>query len=636
MNIIDNYLNTELHDHRKSNLFNAACEANRFGIPESEAIKMLAGKASHIDGLDPETAETKIQEAYKQYPAEHGTKSGNSNISVKETLSGKLIELDLAPVPVPQPKGTKQEQLKKYLEAVFKPNDYIRIDNDPTKGEDSSKYGPREGILCKYEEYMDDLDKNHGKGIFINNESTARGGFVMINPMNGFIKAMKANDVLDHRHVLVECDCLPLEIQMAALRALKLPISALVYSGSRSLHAIVKIEAGYDYVLYEKRVKILFSVLHMARIRNDESCKNPNRWTRLPGFLRKEEPQVNAMQYLVGVNMGLSSWEEWEAYMTEKITGVSEPIEFSQIKEIPRLPMELVKGVLRRGETLLLSGPSKQGKSMLLIALGMALSSGKQWLGIPCNKSKVMYFNAELNADICINRVNDVGIAMGLQRKEYPLVQNLDRSSATVDQVVKTIIRRVQQYAIDVVIIDPIYLLLDDEINSNEVKKFVRAINVLVKQTGVAVVYCHHNNKGNQHSGQSNHMDRVSGSSVFSRSPDAILTFHLDANGKGKLLFTLRSFGLHEPLTIQYQHPLFNVLARVSDAYQTGDPSPRIRKTPGTKPKISADEFRGYMLLNPKATAEDIQRRFKISQSLAYQKRQEYLLNAQQEQNIPV
>lgn len=636
MNSIDNYLSAKLDDHRKIDLFNASCEANRQGLTETEAVNLLLPKATEKDGLDSETAIQKIQEAFKQYPSEHGTKSSGKKVAVKETLSGRLIKLDLTPIRVPESTDTKLEQLRKYIEAVFKPGDHIRIDNDPQHLETGGKYSPRAGFTSRYEKIMEELAVNEGKYIFGTNEQSPHGGFVMINPLNGFPGAIKQEDIIDYRHVLVESDSIPIDWQMAALTELNLPISALVYSGSRSLHAVVKIDAGRDYDLYDKRVEFLFKVLHMARIRVDKQCKNSNRWTRLAGFKRKEDSKsIETMQYLVAVNMGASSWDEWEANMIEKLNGVSEPVEFSQLDKMPDLPVELVSGVLRRGEILLLSGPSKQGKSMLLIALGMALSSGKEWLGFQCKKSKVMYCNAELGSSLCINRVNDVGVAMGIQKNEYPLVQNLERSNATVGQVVKAIIRRIKQHNVDVVIIDPIYLLLDDEINAQEVKKFVRAINILVEETGVAVVYCHHSNKGNPHSNQSNHIDRISGSSVFARSTDGLLTFHLDSSGKGKLFFTLRSFRSPEPMTIQYQHPLFSVIPRVPGTIPSGETIPMKRISGGRKPIISAEEFQGFMLLNPKATAADIQRRFKISQSLAYEKHQEYMSAINIDPNIP-
>lgn len=46
------------------------------------------------------------------------------------------------------------------------------------------------------------------------------------------------------RYALVESDEMNLEEQHAMIRELELPVAALVSSGGKSLHAIVRIEAG--------------------------------------------------------------------------------------------------------------------------------------------------------------------------------------------------------------------------------------------------------------------------------------------------------------------------------------------------------------------------------------------------------
>lgn len=50
-----------------------------------------------------------------------------------------------------------------------------------------------------------------------------------------------------------------LEQQNAILRELELPIACLVYSGKKSLHAIVRVDAA-DYNEYRKRVDYLYEV----------------------------------------------------------------------------------------------------------------------------------------------------------------------------------------------------------------------------------------------------------------------------------------------------------------------------------------------------------------------------------------
>lgn len=69
----------------------------------------------------------------------------------------------------------------------------------------------------------------------------------------------KNENVTDFRYALVESDCMALEEQNAFIRELELPVAVLVYSGGKSVHAIVKVDAP-NYDEYRKRVDYLYTV----------------------------------------------------------------------------------------------------------------------------------------------------------------------------------------------------------------------------------------------------------------------------------------------------------------------------------------------------------------------------------------
>ena len=56
-------------------------------------------------------------------------------------------------------------------------------------------------------------------------------------------------------------------------------------------------------------------------------------------------------------------------------------------RKLPRLPDELIGGILRKRRKMLLAGPSKAAKTGLLMELALALASGGSWLGFPCAKA---------------------------------------------------------------------------------------------------------------------------------------------------------------------------------------------------------------------------------------------------------
>ena len=89
-----------------------------------------------------------------------------------------------------------------------------------------------------------------------------------------------------------------LEQQNAVIRELELPVAMLVYSGGKSVHAIVKVDAP-NYDEYRKRTDYLYNVCHKNGLDVDKQNRNPSRLSRLPGVERKGNKQ-----YIIDTNIG--------------------------------------------------------------------------------------------------------------------------------------------------------------------------------------------------------------------------------------------------------------------------------------------------------------------------------------------
>ena len=182
--------------------------------------------------------------------------------------------------------------------------------------------------------------------------------------------------ISDFRYALVESDGIPIEQQNGIMRDLQLPIACLVYSGGKSLHAIVRVEAG-NAKEYRERVAFLYQICDKNGLQVDRACKNPSRLSRMPGVVRGEKKQ-----YLVAVNIGMSSWDEWKDYIDSVTDDLPEFENMAEIWEnMPELSPPLIENVLRQGHKMLLAGPSKAGKSFALIELCIAMAEGRKWMG---------------------------------------------------------------------------------------------------------------------------------------------------------------------------------------------------------------------------------------------------------------
>ena len=410
-------------------------------------------------------------------------------------------------------------QLIRYLETLFEPGEnvgYVVKSWENEKG----KYVPQDrGSWDRTAgQLIEALSKCGGDiGSVIGDYDPEGGAWIRFNPLDG--KGVRNENVSDFRYALVESDGMEIEKQNAILRELELPIAALVHSGRKSLHAIVRIDAA-DYAEYRKRVDYLYDVCQKNGIKVDTQNRNPSRLSRMPGVERS-----GRKQFLVDTNIGKESWNEWQEWIESVNDDLPDPEGLESVWDhLPELSPCLIDGVLRQGHKMLLAGPSKAGKSFLQIELCIAIAEGRKWLSWPCAKGRVMYVNLELDRASCLHRFRDVYEALGWRPENLRNIDiwNLRGRSVPMDKLAPKLIRRAAKKDYIAIVIDPIYkVITGDENSADQMANFCNQFDKVCTELGCAVIYCHHHSKGSQ--GAKKSMDRASGSGVFARDPDALL-----------------------------------------------------------------------------------------------------------------
>ncbi len=343
------------------------------------------------------------------------------------------------------------------------------------------------------------------------------GAWIRFNPLDG--KGVKNENVTDFRYALVESDSIPVEKQNAIIRELELPVAALVHSGGKSMHAIVRVEAG-SYEEYRQRVDYLYEVCKKNGLEPDRQNRNPSRLSRMPGVMRKGNKQ-----FLVATNIGKSSWAEWKEWVESVNDDLPDTEALADAwTNMPELAPPLIDGVLRQGHKMLVAGPSKAGKSFALIELCCCIAEGRPWMGFSCAQGRVLYVNLELDRASCLHRFKDVYTALGWPPENLANIDiwNLRGRSIPMDKLAPKLIRRAAKKNYIAIIIDPIYkVITGDENSADQMANFCNQFDKVCTELGTAVIYCHHHSKGAQ--GGKRSMDRASGSGVFARDPDALL-----------------------------------------------------------------------------------------------------------------
>lgn len=410
------------------------------------------------------------------------------------------------------------QELIRYLNALFAPEDYVGYVTETFLSEDGRRLPTRGNydrtagqLVAALERCGDDI------GAVLGDYDPAAGAWIRFNPLDG--RGVKNENVAAYRFALVESDSTDLGEQNAIIRELELPVACLVYSGGKSLHAIVRIDAD-SYEDYRRRVDYLYAVCEKNGLKVDKQNRNPSRLSRLPGALRNGHKQ-----FLVDVNLGKASWEAWREWIESVSDDLPDPENMADAWEnLPELSPPLIEGVLRQGHKMLVAGPSKAGKSYALIELCCAIAEGMRWLGFRCAQGKVLYVNLELDRASCLHRFRDVYEALGWQSRNLRNIDvwNLRGRSIPMDKLAPKLIRRAMKRDYIAVVIDPIYkVITGDENSADQMANFCNQFDKVCTELGCAVIYCHHHSKGSQ--GGKRSMDRASGSGVFARDPDALL-----------------------------------------------------------------------------------------------------------------
>jgi hypothetical protein len=227
--------------------------------------------------------------------------------------------------------------------------------------------------------------------------------------------------------------------------------------------------------------------------------------------------------------------------------------------------------VLRLGSKLVVGGGSKMGKTWCLVDLALAVASGGKWLGhFQCKQGTVLYVNLELRRHTAGRRVRWIAEKRGLTKgtgirpEVSAAIKTWNLRGQCYDLVTMLATARMRLKEPDapkfsLIILDPIYKTYGDkdENSAGDMAALMLEIERFADECNAAIAFAAHFSKGNQSGKEA--MDRISGSGVMARDPDAIMTF---TNHEEEDCYTLdailREFAPIPPLVLQWEAPVMN------------------------------------------------------------------------------
>jgi hypothetical protein len=139
---------------------------------------------------------------------------------------------------------------------------------------------------------------------------------IIVNILNGSAAPKKTGNgetlrgdgcVASHRFAIAESDSLSLEDQCAFwMGCPSLPVAALIFSGSKSIHAWLRVDCA-DAADWDRRIAGELFPGFLVPLGMDASCKNPARLSRMPGFYRADKNAVQRLIYLAPKGKAVSA-----------------------------------------------------------------------------------------------------------------------------------------------------------------------------------------------------------------------------------------------------------------------------------------------------------------------------------------
>lgn len=279
---------------RNAELFDAACQFRDAGRLVDEAEAQLLIRAT-TDGLSESEARQTIQSAYAK--------------AAREPVVPGAGCLHVLPPPpaVSGPPQPVEGGFLKLLEECFRDDEFVAI--APAAEDEAGEVKPRKGVTLTAVEWRAKVEK---KGGIDRCFGTKHGLFVRINPMNK--GGSRNEDVAGFRHALVEFDrdadgaTIPKAEQYRRIIDSGMPVSVVIDSGNKSLHAWVRVDAP-DKAEYERRVAVIWNWFGSMDL--DRQNRNPSRLSRCPEGWRTVDGEVRA-QTLLATGLGAASWDAWE------------------------------------------------------------------------------------------------------------------------------------------------------------------------------------------------------------------------------------------------------------------------------------------------------------------------------------
>jgi len=288
----------------------------------------------------------------------------------------------------------------------------------------------------------------------------------------------------------------------------------------------------------------------------------------------------------------------------------------------------VIQGLLRRGETMNVIAPPKTGKSWLVLALAMAVATGRRWLDtFETIADNVLIIDNELHPETLAHRIPQVAECLRIGMNEIAetiCVQSMRGQLRDIFSLGKYF-ESVERGKYALVVLDAFYRFMPRDMDENDngtMANIYNHVDALADRLGCSFVLIHHATKGNQSAKAVTDVGAGAGSQARATDTHLILRSH-EEPGAVVLEAAVRSWPPVEPMALRWLFPLWKMAPDLDPTMLRSEKPKRAKPPPDEPtetPAWSVERFVDVFLSGQPATKAQIREAAKDEPGLSWRR----------------
>ena len=295
----------------------------------------------------------------------------------------------------------------------------------------------------------------------------------------------------------------------------------------------------------------------------------------------------------------------------------------------------VIRGLLRRGETMNVIAPPKTGKSWLVLGLAMCVATGRRWLdSFETVAGDVLIIDNELHAETLAHRIPQVAECLRIGMNEIAETVHVQSLRGQLHDIFSLgrCFESIEPGRISLVVLDAFYRFMPRDMDENDngtMANIYNHVDALADRLGSSFVLIHHATKGNQSAKAVTDVGAGAGSQSRATDTHLVLRPH-DEPGAVVLEAAVRSWPPIEPMPLRWLFPVWKPATDLDPAQLRSEKPKRSKAGPKPaetpkQPSWTVERFVEAFLTDQPATKAEIRERATDVPGLSWRRVSDFL-----------